>query len=93
MIEDGSSFKQLAQKLSDGRHEVVGLFVEESRGTRLERNRMVMVALAGTIMVCTYLYFSEKDHVVEGKYNKEEKGTKVICVEDAWDTEKHNIMK
>ena len=43
-------------------------------------------------MVCTYVFFSKKDHVVEGKY-KEEKGTKVICVEDAWDTEKYNIMK
>ena len=30
MIEDGTSFKQLAQKLSGGRHEVVGLFVDEN---------------------------------------------------------------
>ena len=41
MIEDGSSFKQLAQKLSDGRHEVIGL-----------SGKMVVV-LGVTIMVCS----------------------------------------
>ena len=54
MIEDGSSFKQLAQKLSDGRHEVVGLFSEESGGgTWFERNRvagLVLVAMGVTVM-------------------------------------------
>ena len=93
MIEDGSSFKQLAQKLSDGRHEVVGLFVDESGGTWFERNGKMVVALGVTIMLCSYFYFSKKDQVVEGMDDKEEKGNEVMCVEDAWDTEKHNIMK
>ena len=89
MIEDGSSFKQLAQKLSDGGHEVVDLFgLEESGGTWL-RNGIVVVALG---MVCSLIYFSKKDQVVEGMDDKEEKGKKIMCVEDAWDTEKHNIL-
>ena len=89
MIEDGSSFKQLAQKLSDGRHEVVDLFgLEESGGTWL-RNGIVVVALG---MLCSFIYFSKKDQVVEGMDDKEGKGEKVMFVEDAWDTEKHNFL-
>ena len=52
-----------------------------------------MVAFGVTIMVCSYFYFSKKDQGVEGKDDKEEKGKEVMGVEDAWDTEKHSIMK
>ena len=101
MIEDGSSFKQLVQKLSDGRHEVVGLFVEESGGgTWFERNRvagLAVVAMGVTVMVSSYYLYTSLPKwgkVVEGMDTKKEKGEKVESeVEDAWDTEKHNLMK
>ena len=63
MAEEGT-FRQLAQKLADGWHEVVqGLFEPEQ--TWLEENKMVVVVavamVALPILLCTYFYFSNKD--------------------------------
>ena len=60
----------MAQKLSDGRHEVVGLFdSEQSGGTWLERNWtgiVAVAALAMPVMLCSYFYFSRKDTAKDG---------------------------
>ena len=61
IYQNESSFKQLAQKMSDGRHPVVGLFVEGEQpgGNWLERNGMVVVALLMPVLLCRLLHFTE----------------------------------
>ena len=77
MVGEGSSFKQMAQKLSDGRHEVVGLFdSEQSGGTWMERTWTgvaVVAAMAMPIILCSYFYFSRKDTAKDVIENKKEK--------------------
>ena len=81
MVGEGSSFKQMAQKLSDGRHEVVGLFdSEQSGGTWLERNWTgvaVVAALAMPVMLCSYFYFLKKDKTKDGVDDKEKEEEKI----------------
>ena len=64
-MTEESAFRQLAQKLADGRHEVVGLFEpKQTGGTWLEENKTVVVAVAMValpILLCTYFYFANKD--------------------------------
>ena len=64
-MTEESTFKQLAQKLADGRHEVVGLFEpEQAGGTWLETNKEGVVAvavMAVPILLCAFFYFSNED--------------------------------
>ena len=80
MIGEESSFKQLAQKLSDGRHEVVGLFVE---GEQPGGNGMLVVALVMPVLLCSYFYFSQRYKVDSGVDDKENTVNEKKAVKDA----------
>ena len=96
MIEDGSSFKPAVLELGDIR-EGVGLFglevYEETGGTLLEGQGGVVMALLTPDMMCgiLYLYWAERGKMSNVMDDKE--GKKKECVEDAWDTEKHDFFK
>ena len=97
MLEEDGYFKQMAQKMSDGRwkcdkkifrHEVVGLLdVEKSGGSSwIARHWPVVVAL---VMLGGILYFPRK----EDKDKEVGKQEKKVDVADAWDTEKTDLLK
>ena len=84
IYQNESSFKQLAQKMSDGRHPVVGLFVEGEQpgGNWFERNGMVMVALMMPGLLCSYFYFSQRNRMDSGVDDKENTSNEKETEED-----------